>query len=76
VTQDHLATIQMSTSKADVQVKLSVIDDNEEMISSEGRGHVVLPSYIFRRDPATANEEPQQVQSSSRSCEDLLFMFS
>lgn len=58
----------MSTSWPDVQVKLSVIENDEEVLSAEGKGHVVLPSFIFHRDPASVDDEPALVQSVSRSC--------
>ena len=46
----HLASIQFSTSKADVLMCLTVLDGKEEMVRVEGKGSVVLPAVLFLRD--------------------------
>lgn len=46
----HLASIQFSTSKADVLMRLTVLDGKEEMVSIEGKGSIVLPAMLFLRD--------------------------
>ena len=66
VTEDHVASIQITTSKSDVYVKLMVLDNEEEVTSSIGKGHVVLPAFIFQKD-CTGEEESKR--SSSRACE-------
>ena len=74
-------SIQMNTSKPDVYVKLSVLDHEEELISTVGKGHVVIPSYIFLKDILTDEESGSIKRSASRSCEPvgrvivLLFAF-
>ncbi|XP_052832610.1 androglobin [Octopus bimaculoides] len=50
VTEDHLATLQMSTSKPDVQFQLTVLDHDEVVCNVKGKGHVVIPSIIFLKD--------------------------
>ena len=64
VVEDHLVSLQLQTSKTDVYVKLSVLDNEEELISSVGKGHVVLPAFIFQKD---AGAEPGR--AGSRACE-------
>jgi len=67
VSQEHLTTIQLCTSKPDVRLKLSVLDNEEEVASAEGKGHAVLPVYIFLPNPSSEDETAGQ--SMSHSCE-------
>ena len=46
----HLASIQFSTSKADVLMRLTILNNNDEVTSVEGKGSVVLPAFLFLRD--------------------------
>ena len=46
----HLASIQFSTSKSDVLMRLTVLDNNDEVVSIEGKGNLVLPAFLFMRD--------------------------
>lgn len=46
----HLASIQFNTSKPDVLMRLSIFDNNEEVVNVEGKGSVVLPAFLFMRD--------------------------
>ncbi|CAF1130028.1 unnamed protein product [Rotaria sp. Silwood1] len=46
----HLASIQFSTSKSDVLIRLTVLNNNDEVVSVEGKGSVVLPAFLFMRD--------------------------
>ena len=66
----HLASIQFSTSKSDVLIRLSVLDNNDEVVSAEGKGSVVLPVFLFMRDIIYATNNAAQAlattQSSSR----------
>jgi hypothetical protein len=64
VLEDHVASIQLNTSKTDVYIKLSVLDKDVEVASTTGKGHVVLPAFIFYRD-----YDPNDPRPSSRSCE-------
>ena len=45
----HLASIQFSTSKLDVSMRLTIFDNNEEIISVEGQGCLILPAVLFMR---------------------------
>ena len=71
VTEDHLVSIQMCTSKRDVFVKLAVLDREEEVASSTGKAHVVIPAFIFLSDGPAAGDgdgDGDAHRCSSRSC--------
>ncbi|XP_070589776.1 androglobin isoform X2 [Erythrolamprus reginae] len=42
-----IATVQVQTSKTDTMIKLQVLDSEEEMASSTGKGHVIIPAFHF-----------------------------
>jgi hypothetical protein len=58
----HLASIHFSTSKSDVFMRLTIFDNENEIVSVEGKGSVVLPAILFMR--TTSNII--QTQSSAR----------
>lgn len=68
--ENHLVSLQINTSKPDVYIKLQILDHEEELVSAIGKGHVVLPSFIFLRDN---NGDESERRPSSRSCEYILF---
>ncbi|CAF4085833.1 unnamed protein product [Rotaria sp. Silwood2] len=45
----HLASIHFSTSKSDVLMRLTVFDNDEEIVSVEGKGCLILPAVLFMR---------------------------
>ncbi|XP_055042531.2 androglobin isoform X2 [Misgurnus anguillicaudatus] len=47
VSSDHSATVQFQTSQSDVYIKLSILDNEKEVISNQGKGHVIIPVYCF-----------------------------
>ncbi|XP_066478849.1 androglobin [Tiliqua scincoides] len=47
VTTPLIATIQVQTSKSDTIIKLQVLDAEEEMVSTIGKGHAVIPAFNF-----------------------------
>uniref|UniRef100_A0A8C6V6K9 Androglobin n=1 Tax=Naja naja TaxID=35670 RepID=A0A8C6V6K9_NAJNA len=47
VTIPLIATVQVQTSKLDTMIKLQVLDSEEEMASSTGKGHVIIPAFHF-----------------------------
>uniref|UniRef100_A0AAV2KG87 Androglobin n=1 Tax=Knipowitschia caucasica TaxID=637954 RepID=A0AAV2KG87_KNICA len=47
VSSDVLCTIQFETSKADVMIRLSVLDQGKEVSSRTGTGHVLIPVFFF-----------------------------
>ncbi|CAG2214029.1 Androglobin [Mytilus edulis] len=62
VLEDHVGSIQLNTSKTDVYIKLTVLDKNVEVASTTGKGHAVLPAFIFYRD-----YDPNDPRPSSRA---------
>lgn len=47
VTADVLGTIQFQTSKADVLIRLSVLDQEKLVAGNTGKSHVVIPAFFF-----------------------------
>ncbi|XP_022081747.1 androglobin-like [Acanthaster planci] len=58
--EDHVASIQFSTSKPDVYVSLQVLDHEEEMVHTTGKGHAVIPAFTFHRDKEPGEEEERR----------------
>ncbi|KAL8623367.1 hypothetical protein ACOMHN_065901 [Nucella lapillus] len=77
VTEDQLVSLQVCTSKVDVYLRLCVLDQEEEVCSATGKGHVVIPAFIFQKDilappspddpTAAANASQLEVRMSSRT---------
>ncbi|XP_038078681.1 androglobin-like isoform X2 [Patiria miniata] len=55
--EDHVASVQFSTSKPDVYVNLQVLDHEEVMATTTGKGHAVIPAFTFHRDKEPGEEE-------------------
>ncbi|KAI0209587.1 Androglobin [Lamellibrachia satsuma] len=76
VTEDHLVSLQMATSKSDVVVRLEILDHEEVKTTATGKAHVVLPAFVFQKDPSPntpavnsqtgASEEETSRRSGSR----------
>lgn len=49
--QDQLATLRFTTSRPQVKITLLILDNGVEVHRSEGKGQVVIPALIFRRNP-------------------------
>ena len=64
--EDHVASVQFGTSKSDVYISLQVLDHEEELASTAGKGHAVIPAFTFLRDKEPGEEERR---SGSRVCE-------
>ncbi|KAH0622366.1 hypothetical protein JD844_024615 [Phrynosoma platyrhinos] len=47
VTIPLIATVQVQTSKSDTIIQIQVLDSEEEMVNSVGKGHVVIPAFNF-----------------------------
>ncbi|XP_072360829.1 androglobin isoform X2 [Scyliorhinus torazame] len=43
----HLATLHIQTSKPDVYIKLQILDNDKEVAKATGKGHAVIPSFLF-----------------------------
>ncbi|XP_074542110.1 androglobin [Halichoeres trimaculatus] len=66
VMADLLGTIQFQTSKPDVLIRLSVLDQEREVTSNTGKGHVVIPVFHFITNAADSRtEEKTQNQKGS-----------
>ena len=65
--EEHLASLQVQTSKPDVYIKLQVLDQETELLCAVGKGHVVIPAVIFQKDP-----ESEAKRAESRACKCLL----
>ncbi|XP_025099309.1 androglobin-like isoform X4 [Pomacea canaliculata] len=59
VTEEQLVSLQMTTSKHDVYVRLCILDNEEEVISAVGKGHVVIAACILHKDMRPLGEEAQ-----------------
>jgi hypothetical protein len=64
----HLASIQFSASKSDVLMRLTVLNNNDEVVSIDGKGSVVLPAFLFMRDVTNTVQaaQPATAQPPSR----------
>ncbi|XP_008284388.1 androglobin-like, partial [Stegastes partitus] len=62
VTSDTLGTIQFQTSKPDVFIRLSVLDQEKEVECRTGQGHVTIPVFYFlaNTDPGCTDEKNQK----------------
>ncbi|CAF0738248.1 unnamed protein product [Adineta steineri] len=58
----HLASIHFNTSKSDVLLRLTVFDNDEEIVSIEGKGCLVLPAILFMRHVTHIVQQQQQQQ--------------
>ncbi|NXA49153.1 ADGB protein, partial [Nothocercus julius] len=62
VTASHTATVQVQTSKSDVFIKLQVLDNEEEIVSATGKGHVVIPAFNFLSNERYLNSSSSKAQ--------------
>uniref|UniRef100_A0A452GZU4 Globin domain-containing protein n=1 Tax=Gopherus agassizii TaxID=38772 RepID=A0A452GZU4_9SAUR len=67
VTASHIATVQVQTSKSDVFIKLQVLDNEEEIVSTIGKGHAVIPAFNFlcTERPLSSQSSKGQISQSS-----------
>nr|XP_056708582.1 androglobin [Euleptes europaea] len=61
-----IATVQVQTSKSDVMIKLQVLDSEEEIVSTIGKGHAVIPAFQFMSNDRSLSSQSSkgQVQST------------
>jgi hypothetical protein len=50
ISDDHLASLQLTASKPDVYIKFTIYDNGEEIYSTTGKGVAVIPAFIFLKD--------------------------
>ncbi|XP_078130170.1 androglobin isoform X2 [Sander vitreus] len=68
VTADVLGTIQFQTSRSDVLIRLSILDQEKEVAGITGKGHVVIPVFCFLPNKApSCTDEKNQNQKGSPS---------
>ncbi|XP_061480044.1 androglobin isoform X3 [Rhineura floridana] len=60
VTTPLIATVQVQTSKSDTIIKVQVLDSEEEMVNSVGKGHAIIPAFHF-----ISTERPLSSQSTA-----------
>ncbi|OWF38911.1 Androglobin [Mizuhopecten yessoensis] len=69
VNEDHMppnvTSIQVNTSKQDVYIKLVVLDDEVEVASTTGKGHAVIPAFIFQKDVDLNSEDKRPSSRAS-----------
>ena len=53
VSEDHMSTLQLTTSKPDVFLKLAIYDNGEEVISVHGKGTALISAFMFLKDRAS-----------------------
>lgn len=78
VSEEQIFSLQVSTSKPDVYVRLSILDNEEEVASAVGKGHVVIPAFIFQKESnmpgdVTPITGVEMRRSSSRTCKNNFF---
>ncbi|CAF1269415.1 unnamed protein product [Adineta ricciae] len=54
----HLASLRFQTSNSDVLMRLTVFDNNEELLHIEGQGCLVVPSILFMRNVTNTIQQP------------------
>ncbi|XP_068433477.1 androglobin isoform X3 [Clinocottus analis] len=59
VTAEVLGTIQLQTSKPDVFIRLSVLDQEKVVAGNTGKGHVVIPVFCFQPNKDEKNQNPK-----------------
>lgn len=56
VSDDHLTSLQLTTSKSDVFIKFTIYDNGEEIMSVTGKGLAVIPAFVFMKDRDNQND--------------------
>ncbi|XP_067900614.1 androglobin [Heterodontus francisci] len=47
VNATHISTLHIQTSKPDVYIELQILDQEKEVAKATGKGHAVIPSFLF-----------------------------
>ncbi|XP_040920516.1 androglobin [Toxotes jaculatrix] len=66
VTTDVLGTIQFQTSKPDVLIHLSILDQDKEVAGNTGKGHVVIPVFCFLANKDEKNQNQKGCPSQDK----------
>jgi hypothetical protein len=67
VSDDHLTSLQITTSKPDVYVKLTIYDNGVEVLSSTGKGGAVIPAFIFLKDRTNTSSDSSGSRPGSKT---------
>ncbi|KAK1889169.1 Androglobin [Dissostichus eleginoides] len=67
VTADVVGTVQFQTSKPDVLIRLSILDQENEMASNTGKGHVVIPVFCFLANKDTLQQRDEEDKTAGNS---------
>ncbi|KAI4802216.1 hypothetical protein KUCAC02_020068, partial [Chaenocephalus aceratus] len=65
VTADVVGTVQFQTSKPDVLIRLSILDQENEMASNTGKGHVVIPVFCFLANKDTLQQRDDEEDTTA-----------
>jgi hypothetical protein len=68
VLDDHLTTLQLTTSKPDVYIKLTIYDNGDEVLSVSGKGTAVIPAFIFSKDRNSETDVSLVSRPGSKTC--------
>jgi len=67
VSMDTSATVQVSTSKSDVNFRVEIFDGEDLLFRKEGIGHIVVPCVTFYSDEDSAAKGRRTPQKTRRS---------
>ncbi|XP_064412031.1 androglobin isoform X2 [Latimeria chalumnae] len=67
VTTRLLTTVQAQTSKPDVNIKLQILDNEEEAVTTTGKGCAVIPAYIFLPSESSSSAPPCEKKAVSQN---------
>ncbi|KAM8725482.1 androglobin isoform 2-T2 [Acanthopagrus schlegelii] len=66
VTTDVLGTVQFQTSKPDVWIRLSILDQEKEVAGNTGKGRSIIPAFVFLAyEGSSRTSEEKQNQKGS-----------
>ncbi|XP_073348559.1 androglobin [Pagrus major] len=64
VTTDVLGTVQFQTSKPDVWIRLSILDQEKEVAGNTGKGRSIIPAFVFLANEASSCTSEQNQKGS------------
>ncbi|KAM4042962.1 androglobin isoform 2-T2 [Anomaloglossus baeobatrachus] len=66
---EHIATIQVQTSKSDVFINLQILDNDKEVVSTTGKGQALIPAFCFlptERPLSSYSSKSQMITSGTK----------
>ncbi|XP_076825894.1 androglobin-like isoform X2 [Clavelina lepadiformis] len=64
---NHIGSLQLETSKPDVHIKFQILNNEEEIISTRGKGHCVIPAFYFQANEPKRSQSRLSNQESGQS---------